>query len=129
MAIPYKSIPRKNPQNQAAPPLHYPTVVLDGEITLRQIIEEFADKSSISTADSLASAELVMKGLIKHLGMGISVKLGFGSFRPTIDGIGELTPQAVNRKSIKKVRVVFNPSVEMEKGMDGFEFRKVTDTP
>ena len=65
MAIQIKSALRKNPQDKAAAAKYYPTVVLSQEMTQKQIVEQIADRCTLTGSDIKAVLDALMT-VIKH---------------------------------------------------------------
>ena len=89
MAIQIKSALRKNPQDKAAAAKYYPTVVLSQEMTQKQIVEQIADRCTLTGSDIKAVLDALMTVIKRSLANGSPVRLGdLGSFRPSVSGRG-----------------------------------------
>jgi nucleoid DNA-binding protein len=67
------------------------------------------------------------------LKLGQSVNLeGFGSFRVSVSGEGTATPEELNARYIKGVKLLFLPSADLKRNLEGITFEvpvETTETP
>lgn len=125
MAITIKSALRKNPQDKTAAPKYYPTVVLSQELTQRQIVDQIADRCTLTGSDIKAVLDALMTIIKRSLANGSPVRLGdLGSFRPSVSGIGSLTADKCGANSVKKARVIYVPSSEIKEAVSMYAFSK-----
>ena len=92
----------------------------------RELARRIEQRSSASSADVMLIlynlADLI-PALIKE---GKSIKLdGVGIISGTLVSEGKETPEEVNSRSIKGIKLHFLPDVEMKKGLKDCEFEKV----
>lgn len=103
MAIQIKSALRKNPQDKAAAAKYYPTVVLAPELTQRQIVEEIADRCTLTGSDIKAVLDALMTVIKRNLANGSPIRLGdLGSFRPSISGKGNEDATKCGASAVKR---------------------------
>lgn len=125
MAILIKVTARKNPLKKDDAPKFYPAVALSQEITQRQIIEQIADRSTLTGSDIKAVLDALMVVIKRNLANGSPVRLGdLGSFRPSISGKGVVDMKDCGANSVKKVRVIYTPSVEIKQAVSLYSFSK-----
>ena len=125
MTAKYNVVARKNPRDPEAPPKYYPSFVTSGRITLRQLGEQIASMSTVSTIDTLAVLEALLKVLPEHLIDGDIVQLGdFGSFQLRIKSTGSDTPEEVNATNITNVLPLFRPGKAFKQVLRNTEFTK-----
>ena len=87
MAITIKPALRKNPQDKDAAAKYYAQVVLAPEMTLEQIVEQIADRCTLTGSDIKAVLDALMTVIKRSLANGTPVRLGdLGSFRPSVSG-------------------------------------------
>ena len=114
MAITIKPSLRKNPQDKAAAAKYYAQVVLAPEMTQRQIVEQIADRCTLTGSDIKA----VLDALMTVIKRGSPVRLGdLGSFRPSVSGFGSATADKCGANSVKKARVIYVPSTEIKEAV------------
>lgn len=125
MAITIKAALRKNPQDKTATAKYYPQVVLAPEMTQRQIVEEIADRCTLTGSDIKAVLDALMTVIKRNLANGSPVRLGdLGSFRPSVSGHGIATADKCGASSVKKARVIYVPSAEIKEAVSLYAFSK-----
>lgn len=125
MAITIRPALRKNPQDKAAAAKYYAQVVLAPELTQRQIIEQIADRCTVTGSDVKAVLDAIMTIVKRSLANGSPIRLGdLGSFRPSVSGIGIATADKCGANTVKKARVIYVPSVEIKEAVSLYTFSK-----
>ena len=125
MAIQIKSALRKNPQDKAAAAKYYPTVVLSQEMTQKQIVEQIADRCTLTGSDIKAVLDALMTVIKRSLANGSTVRLGdLGSFRPSVSGRGIEDASKFGANTVKKARVIYVPSAEIKEAGKLYSFSK-----
>lgn len=113
MAFKFKAIPKKNPQDQAAPAKYYASPVYSGNVTIRQLAKKIADISTVSSIDTLAVLEAFLQLIPEEMADGNIVRLrDFGTFRISVSSEGVEDASKLMSSHIKKTRVLFRPSQE-----------------
>lgn len=126
MAVQYIVIPWKDPKNPAATPVYYPRARTSGAVGVRELAEEIATISTLSTADIVAALEGLLLVIPKHIAEGKLVRLGeLGTFRLTLQCEGSETPEAVTEKNIKSIRLRFRPGKVFKRALAGMRYKKV----
>jgi len=125
MTVKYNVVERGNPSNPTAPKKFYPSIESSGRKTLRQLAEQVAEISTVSTVDTMANIEALLKVIPRELAAGNIMELGdFGNFWLRGDSEGAETAADVRASSIKGVLPRFNPGKEFKKVLDAIEFEK-----
>ena len=113
MAITIKPALRKNPQDKAAAAKYYAQVVLAPEMKQKQIVDQIADRCTLTGSDIKAVLDALMVVIKRNLANGSPVRLGdLGSFRPSVSGKGTEDASKCGASSVKKARVIYVPSAE-----------------
>ncbi len=128
MSASYKVVARGNPQRPEDPKKYYANYVSSGRVTVRDLANQIAQISTMSSIDMLAGLEALLQVLPQHLADGKIVDLGeFGTFNLRIKSDGSDTPEAVNANNITKVLPRFTPRKAFKQVIENAEFKKTTD--
>lgn len=129
MAINYKVIPRKNPQDTEADPKYYASINAKGKRDTRYIGEQIADRSSLNLMDILSVIEGFLQIVPVTLLDGYIVDLGgLGSMVITAKSEGADTEENFHSSLIKGTKVSFHPSKLFKQEMNNAEFKKIDNT-
>jgi len=110
MAIKYSIIQRPKPGDPTAPKKFYALIKTDGEVSLRELANQIASISTVSTIDTMAVLESLVQVIPNHLLNGRIVRLGdLGSFYVTLSSGGADTEDDFTTSLIKKANVSFRP--------------------
>jgi predicted histone-like DNA-binding protein len=121
----YKLIKRKNPQERQEPPKWYAAPINDGKVRQQDIAADIVNLSSLARGDVGNVINSVIDTIPKYLVMGKSVSLGeLGTFRVSFSSEGVEDPKDFIADKISGIRVVFTPSTELRKKLDGIHFEK-----
>jgi predicted histone-like DNA-binding protein len=110
MTVRFNIVERGNPTDREAPKKFYPSIQSSGRVTTRELAEQAAKMSTLTTVDMMAAIESFLSIIPGELAKGNIVELGeFGSFwlRTTADGID--SPEAVRADQITNVLPRFMP--------------------
>lgn len=125
MAITIKATARKNPIKPAEAAQFYAQVVLAPEMTLKQIVDQIADRCTLTGSDIKAVLDALMTIIKRSLANGSPVRLGdLGSFRPSISGKGSVSADKCTASTVKKARVIYVPSTEIKEAVALYSFSK-----
>lgn len=125
MAIKFKVLPRKNPQDQLAPEKFYAAAVADGNVDLDRLAELISYQCTVTETDCYAVLMALEHNIIGELKQGRIVKLGrLGNFQVGISSTGSDTAAEVSATAIKKSRILFRPGKKMRTMLDGISFKK-----
>ena len=125
MAITIKPALRKNPQDKDAAAKYYAQVVLAPEMKQKQIVEQIADRCTLTGSDIKAVLDALMVVIKRNLANGSPVRLGdLGSFRPSVSGKGTEEAAKCGASTVKKARVIYVPSAEITQAVAMHSFSK-----
>ncbi|SFU30054.1 DNA-binding protein, histone-like, putative [Pustulibacterium marinum] len=125
MAVLFKSVGRKNPQDLTAPEKYYPLVVPNGEVDLRSLAKTLTRESTVTSGDCYSILVNLEEQIAILLEEGRSVKLGhLGSFRIGISGTGSDTEEDVSSHNVTKARVLFRSGLELQRMLNNLKFKK-----
>ena len=125
MTAKYNVVARKNPRDTSAPVKYYPSYVSSGKVTLRQLAEQIASISTVSSIDTLAVLEALLQVIPDQLANGNIVYLGeFGSFRLRVKSKGADTIEGVNASNIINILPQFRPGKAFKKVIQNTDFKK-----
>jgi predicted histone-like DNA-binding protein len=128
MSAKYNVVARGNPQKPEDPKKYYANYVSSGRVNFRQLANQIAQISTVSSIDTLAVLEALLQVLPQQLADGKIVDLGeFGTFKLRIKSDGSDTPEAVNAKNITKIMPQFAPRKAFKLVIENTEFTKTTD--
>jgi nucleoid DNA-binding protein len=117
MSVKYNIVERGNPSNPEAPKKFYPSIQCSGCLTLRELAEQAADRSTLTAADIIAAVESFLAIVPKELG-------DFGSFWLKTNTEGAETAEEVRAGQISTVLPRFNPGKQFKRTLDNIEFNK-----
>jgi predicted histone-like DNA-binding protein len=121
----YKLTERKNPQNPQAAAKLYATPVNEGKVSQKEIAADIVGLSSLARGDVANVIDSLIDTVPKYLLMGRSVSLGeLGTLRISFSSEGVATEADFNVNLISGVKIIFTPSVELKKKIDGIHFEK-----
>lgn len=127
MAVKFKSLPRKNPQDLVAPEKYYASAIADGEVNLDLLAEMISYQCTVTESDCYAVLISLEKNIINELGQGRIVKLGrLGNFQIGISSEGKDTADEVTASAITKTRVLFRPGKRLRSLLNDLSFRKAS---
>lgn len=106
MALKYKLILKANPAKLDDPKKYYASAVNAREVSLRALLTEIAEISTVSPADTQEVIESLLQIIPKHVSDGRIVRLGdFGSFGVRLSSDGSETEEAFNKNLIKNLKL------------------------
>jgi predicted histone-like DNA-binding protein len=125
MAVKYVISQKGNPQNPEAPKKWYAHAKSSGDVTLRALGKEIAQRSTVSPADTQAVLVALTEVLVEHLSKSKIVRLGdFGAFQISIGSAGADTAEKFNAGLIKKPKVVFRAGVDIKEMLKTLKYEK-----
>ena len=125
MTVKYNVVERGNPSNREAPKKFYPSVASSGRRTLRQLAGRISEISTVSSTDTMAVLEALLKTIPQELADGNVVELGdFGNFWLKVTSEGAETADAVRATQITTLLPRFNPGKEFKKVLATVEYEK-----
>jgi predicted histone-like DNA-binding protein len=125
MAIKYKVLPRKNPQDILAPEKFYAAAIADGDVDLDRLAELISYQCTVTESDCYAVLLALEHNIIGELKQGRIVKLGrLGNFQVGISSTGSDTAAEVSATAIRKSHILFRPGKKMRTMLDSVSFKK-----
>ncbi len=125
MPVNYSVIQRIKPGDAAAPRKFYALAKSNGEVSLRELSNLVAEISTVSTIDTLAVLEGLIKVMPKELLDGNIIRLGeFGDFRLNLSSEGVDTEDAFSKNNIKGVKINFRPGKLIKTALKTVDFKK-----
>lgn len=121
----YKLVQKGMPGNPDAPKKWYANPVNQGTLSVGQLSNRIAGRSSLTRGDILNVIENLLDELPMYLTEGYSVNLGnFGTLRLSLSSEGAETAEQYSPDKIKNVKVIFTPGVEMKRQLEEVKFEK-----
>ena len=125
MPVKYIIVPHKIPSKPDQPVTYYPRLKSSGEVSLREIAEDIAAGSTVSTADTMATIEGLLQKIPQYLAEGRIVRLGeLGSFHLSIQAEGSDSPEKVNASKIKRNKLHFRAGKIVKQMLKHIDYRK-----
>ncbi|GHT67357.1 hypothetical protein FACS189452_04900 [Bacteroidia bacterium] len=123
MSIKLKKLQRANPQNPQEAHKWYLVQEHSGTVNLAEIAKEIADRSSLTFGDVQNALRNLLDVLPVYIRLGQTIRLeGFGSFHLSVTSDGKATSEELTAHDVRNARLIFTPSVEMKKGIEGLSF-------
>ncbi len=125
MSVKFNVVERGKPGDTQAPRKFYPSIVSSGKITEREVAKQASQRSTVSTADTLAVLENFLSIISEELARGNIVELGeFGSFWLRIESDGADVKEATSASQITNILPRFTPGKEFQQALDTISFEK-----
>ncbi len=125
MSVKFNVVERGKPGDTQAPKKFYPSIVSSGKITEREVAKQASQRSTVSTADTLAVLENFLSIISEELARGNIVELGeFGSFWLRIESDGADVKEATSASQITNILPRFTPGKEFQQALDTISFEK-----
>lgn len=127
MAVKFKSVGRRNPQDITLPEKYYAKAIADGEVDLDTLAEQIAYECTVTESDTYAVLLALVRNITKELEQGRIVKLGkLGNFQVSISSEGFDTQEEVSAQAITKSRILFRPGKRMRTLLNELSYRKAS---
>lgn len=99
-----------------------------GRVTLYELAEDISGRCTLHVADITAVLEALSDSVTHFISLGYGVSLGrLGSLYSTLRSKATESEKDFNASNIKKVNVVFVPSVKIKESMKGVSFNQVSE--
>jgi predicted histone-like DNA-binding protein len=122
MAVWLRKIQKKNPQDLTQVKW-YLSCEKSGNVGIKAISKEIEGRSALSLGDVQSVLSNLVEVLPVFLKLGQSVNLeGFGSFRISVSSEGTAAPEELNARHVKGVKLVFLPSADLKRNLEGITF-------
>ena len=124
--IRYKAVPKTQPGIKGGGEVKYcaaptPSVLID----FRDLAKEISTASTFSRGDIYGLLNSFVESIVHHITIGDSVRLGdLGIFSLSISSDLRDTPEEINQKCIRELRLKFRPGVEIKKELKLVELVK-----
>jgi predicted histone-like DNA-binding protein len=126
MAVKYTVSERGNPLQPQQPKKWYANAKNTGDMTLRALGKEIAQRSTVSPADTQAVLMALTEVLVEHLAEGKIVRLGdFGAFQVSVNSEGAETEAKFNASLIKGTKIIFRPGTDLKEMQNNLKFEKL----
>ena len=126
MAINYTVVERKNLIDPSQPNRFYASARKSSEMSLVDLAETIADMSTVTSIDTLAVLEALLKVIPKELSKGNSVRMGdFGGFFTTIQSQGSDTEDDFTESLIKRTKINFRPGSRVKNVLRNIQYTKI----
>ena len=125
MSVKFNIVERGKPGDITTPKKFYPSIQSTGRVTTRELAEQAAKMSTLSTVDMMAAIESFLSIIPGELAKGNIVELGeFGSFWLRTESEGAATAEEVQASQIISVLPRFNPGKLFKQVLDVIQFIK-----
>lgn len=125
MAIKFKTLARKNPQNMEAPDKYYAASIGNGETNMEALSEMIAYQCTLTDTDCFAVLRSLEHNIINELRQGRIIKLGsLGNFQISISAKGQDYEEDVTANDIVKSRIIFRPGKKLRNLLTNLSYQK-----
>lgn len=125
MAVKFKVLPRKNPQDILAPEKFYAAAVSNGDVDLETLAGMISYQSTLTDSDCYAVLLSLEHNIIKELEQGRIVRLGhLGNFQVGLSSTGKETAAEVTSNDITNNRILFRPGKKLRVMLGRLSYRK-----
>jgi len=120
MAIHYKVLPRKNPQDPAAPEKYYGQAVITGKMDLDALAQRVAQNTTLGVGDVFGVLKSLEEAIINALTDGMAVELGgICDIYPQVSGPGADSADTFSAATnITKKRVRIRSKAKLNRSME-----------
>jgi predicted histone-like DNA-binding protein len=128
--INYRLIKRQNPRDPGSPRKYYAVGVAQGVTDVRELVDRISDLSTVTSIDTLAVLEALLKVIPKELSNGRIVRLGdLGTFRLTLKSEGSDQSENFNNSFIKGTNLIFRAGKLFRNVLKNIDFAKAKTGP
>lgn len=130
MALNYSIAMLPNPRDKEADPKAYAKAQINGEMSLKTLSQEVANKCTVHRADVSAVLIATVETMLAALKEGKQVDFGeLGKFRLQITSKGALTADDFDATFITGVNIQYVPGEDLQNIFSGLEFNLVAPRP
>ncbi|MBE0639397.1 MAG: HU family DNA-binding protein [Bacteroidales bacterium] len=123
--VKFKLIERKNPRQPGDPSRYYAIGVNQGKVDIRELADQISEKSTVTSIDTIAVIEALLKVIPRELANGRIVTLGdLGTLRLTLKSEGSDQPEKFSATMIKGTKLHFRPGKEVRKVLNNISYAK-----
>ena len=131
MSMKYKLVQRKDFSKDASPDskLYYAQIVNNGTVDLKELCENIAEESALSSADVRGVFDRLTRQLHTHLQNGRTVVIdGFGSFRPTVGSKGVANEEDFDAATMMRTpKIVFTPHADLRETYNKVVYERISN--
>ena len=131
MSMKYKLVQRKDFSKDASPDskLYYAQIVNNGTVDLKELCENIAEESALSSADVRGVFDRLTRQLRTHLQNGRTVVIdGFGSFRPTVGSKGVANEEDFDAATMMRTpKIVFTPHADLRETYNKVVYERISN--
>ena len=126
MAIEYKCVNKRNPQDPTAPMKVYALAVHPRTFNLKKLASALAARSTTASEGDVYSVLIGMRDLMReYLDRSDRVVLdGIGSFEISLSSDGAESEEKFHSSLIKSAKVLYKPDTEMKDFLKGLKYVK-----
>ena len=126
MAIEYKYVNKRNPQDPTAPMKVYALAVHPRTFNLKKLASELAARSTTASEGDVYSVLIGLRDIMReHLDRSDRVVLdGIGSFEISLSSEGAESEEKFHSSLIKSAKVLYKPDTEMKDFLKGLKYVK-----
>ena len=129
MALIYKGVKRRNPSDQSAPYLWYPSLAKIGTTTEKDLSIKIADETTLNAKEADMAVSQMLKVIPTDLLDGKTVQLGdLGYFYLTVKtkkGAGADSEDKVSAEQIENVMLRFMPSKTFREKLNKAQYKNL----
>ena len=126
MPLNYSIAMLPNPMDKEAEKRAYAKAQINGELTLKELSQEVANKCTVHRADVSAVLIATVESMLAGLKAGKQVDFGeLGKFRLQINSKGALSPEKFTSDHIKGVSIQYVPGEDLSNIFQKLEFNLV----
>ena len=121
MSMKYKLVQRKDFSKDASPDskLYYAQIVNNGTVDLKELCENIAEESALSSAD--------VRGVFDRLTRQLRTD-GFGSFRPTVGSKGVANEEVFDAATMMRTpKIVFTPHADLRETYNKVVYERISN--
>ena len=127
MAINYRPLARKNPQDITATPKYYAAVKTNGSVDFETLASLISEQCTVTETDCLAVLNVLEQNIVRELGQGRIVRLGkLGNFQVSLSSEGFATEEEVSAAGITNARILFRPAKKLRNLLKNLNFSKAS---
>ncbi len=127
MSLKIKTVARKNPLDQAAPPKYYASAISSGKVDLEGLCDRISQNSTLSHGEIFNTVISLVEEINFQLDEGKIVEVGkLGTFRLTVNSDGVATAEEVSANLVKKVNVRYRAGSDISTKVNSIKLEKVS---
>jgi|SRR5690606_9177490 len=118
-----KVVPKKNPQDMAAPSKYYVQAVRSASVDLEWLARAISNQSTVREPDCLAVLSAFVHNMIEELNRGSIVRLGsLGSFQVSVHSMASDKADQVTLANVLRTSLNFRPSSRLKDALGSIKF-------